>query len=111
MARIEHRVNVFEDSKVIGRVRYNANLDFWDGRIWSSGCIGSHKGLTKLKDGSYVLIYGSEFYGESDFAEIISEEEALKQILKSGNTELLELKKFKSLKKLMTIEEVEDLDE
>jgi len=103
MAKKEYRVNVYADEfmeEVIARVRYNQNLDFWDGRNFTCGSTGRHKGLTKLKDGRYVLIHGTQWQGEKDWAEIISPEQALQEILKSGNTELLDTKKFTELKKL-----------
>jgi hypothetical protein len=103
MAKKEYRVNVYADEfmeEVIARVRYNQNLDFWDGRNFTCGSTGRHKGLTKLKDGRYVLIHGTQWQGEKDWAEIISPEQALQEILKSGNTELLDTKKFAELKKL-----------
>lgn len=54
----EYRVNVLdENGQVVGRVRYNNNLDWWDGNNWTCGAVGKHKGLTKLKDGRYVLIH------------------------------------------------------
>ena len=101
----QYRVNVYEnqynlDGDVIARVRYNQNLDYWDGRNWTNGGVGRHKGLTKLQDGRYVLIHGTNWQGEKDWAEIISPEQALQEILKSGNTELLDTKKFAELKKL-----------
>ena len=118
MAKKEYRVNVYADKfkeKVIARVRYNQNLDFWDGRDWSCGSPGRHKGLTKLKDGRYVLIHGTQWQGERDYGIIISAEQALQEILKSGNHELLETKKFRELKKMyeqqMAVEEDDDLEE
>lgn len=102
----QYRVNVYEenqyglDGDVIARVRYNSCLDYWDGRNWTNGGVGRHKGLTKLRDGRYVLIHGTQWQGEKDWAEIISPEQALQEILKSGNTELLDTKKFVELKKL-----------
>lgn len=96
----QYRVNVYENQDVIARVRYNQNLDYWDGRNWQNGGMGRHKGITKLKDGRYVLIHGTDWQGEKDWAEIISPEQALQEILKSGNTELLDTKKFAELKKL-----------
>jgi len=100
MGKKQYRVNVYEDGDVIARVRYNQNLDYWDGRNWTNGGVGRHKGLTKLRDGRYVLIHGTNWQGEKDWAEIISPEQALQEILKSGNTELLDIKKFAELKKL-----------
>jgi hypothetical protein len=99
----QYRINVYEDeysNKIIARVRYNSNLDYWDGRNWSNGGVGLHKGLTKLKDGRYVLIYGTNWQGDKDCGTIISKEDALQEILKSQNFELLKMKKWKDLKKL-----------
>ncbi|HDR7311493.1 TPA: hypothetical protein QCX08_004001 [Bacillus cytotoxicus] len=93
----EYRVNVYDCGEVVARVRYNACLDYWDGRNWTNGGTGYHKGLTKLRDGRYVLIHGSQWIDDKDYAEVISAEEALQEILKSGNHELLKTKKYKEL--------------
>lgn len=86
-----YRVNVYDDGEIIARVKYNADLDFWDGHNWSSGHSGRHKGLTKLKkSGKFVIIYGSDYQGENDWAEIITEHGAIQEILRSGNDELLD---------------------
>lgn len=115
----EYRVNVYDNDLgegiVIGRVRYNSILDYWDGRNWSNGGIGKHKGLTKLKDGSFVIIIGTQWQGEKDYAYTVSAREALDEILKSGNVHLLEQSRFKKLKELYELleleNEYEDLDE
>ena len=79
-------VNVYNsEGEIIGEVKYNTNLDFWDGRNWTSGGTGCHKGLTRLKTGQFVLIYGTDWIGQKDRAEIISAEQAVQEILKSGN--------------------------
>ena len=118
MAEKEYRVNVYENEfmeEVVARVRYNQNLDFWDGRNFTCGSTGRHKGLTKLKDGRYVLIHGTQWQGEKDYAIVISAEQALQEILKSGNHDLLETKKFRELKELyekqMVDEEEDDPEE
>jgi len=110
----EYRINVYEDDyreKVVARVRYNKNLDSWDGHEYNSGK-GLHKGITKLRDGRYVIIHGSQWQGSVDYGTIVSAEEALQEILKSGNSELLKTKKFKGLNELykstMLSEEEED---
>jgi len=107
MARKQYRVNVYENQhglflngNVIARVRYNTNLDYWDGRNWQNGGVGRHKGITKLKDGRYVIIIGTDWQGERDYAYVVDADEALQEILKSQNLDLLETKKFKELKKL-----------
>lgn len=85
------KVNVYsEDGKIVARVQVNTNLDFYDGNNWTSGSTGDHKGLTKLKDGRFVLIHTTQWQGERDYAEIISEKDAIIEILESGNDELLE---------------------
>jgi len=99
----EHRVNVYENEglyEVIARVRYNSILDYWDGNNWTNGGTGLHKGLTKLRDGRYVLIHGTQWQGKKDYGIIISPHRALQEILKSNNEELLETKKFRELKKI-----------
>jgi hypothetical protein len=101
------KVNVYEDGKVIARVQYNDNLDFWDGRNWTCGSTGRHLGLTRLrKSGQYVLIHGTDLQGEQDRAEIVTDEEAYQAIVSSGNIELLE--KFPDLRRF---EEDIDTDE
>ena len=112
----EYRVNVYEGpeyrERVIARVRYNNLLDYWDGSNWTNGGMGMHKGITKLKDGRYVIIIGSQWQGARDYGYIVSPEEALQEILQSGNTELLELKKFKELKQVYEKDLIdEDIEE
>jgi hypothetical protein len=104
MGKKQYRVNVYEDrynlNEVIARVRYNQNLDYWDGRNWQNGGVGRHKGITKLKDGRFVIIKGTDWQGERDYAYVVDAEEALQEICKAQRLELLETKKFAELKKL-----------
>jgi len=93
-------VNVYDGNDVVARVKRSTNLDYWDGSNWTCGSTGRHKGLTRLKDGRYVLIHSTQWQGEQDHAEIISAEEALQEVLKSGDTDLLEEKRFAELKEL-----------
>ena len=83
-------VNVYKNGEIIADVNYNNNLDVWNGRNWQSGGTGSHRGLTRLEDGRYVLIFGSDWQGVEDYAEVISSEKALQEILKSGDLDLLD---------------------
>lgn len=110
----EYRVNVYEGpeyrERVVARVRYNNLLDYWDGRNWTNGGTGMHKGITKLKDGRYVIIIGSQWQGAKDYGYIVTPEEALQEILRSGNTELLESERFAELKKLREESLVEEAD-
>ena len=111
------RVNVYESefcNKIVARVKYNEKLDYWDGRNRGNGGLGKHKGITKLKDGRFVIIIGSQIQGSKDYAYIVSKEEALKEVLESGNVELLEDKKFTELKtlyeKLCDLEEIDEAE-
>ena len=94
-------VNVYDGGKVVARVEYNNKLDFWDGHNWTSGSSGRHLGITKLRDGRFVLIHGSDWESERSNAEIVSPETALDAILRSGNATILDEKKFAELKTLM----------
>jgi hypothetical protein len=108
----EYRVLVTnKKGAVIGRVRYNTVLDYWNGKEWGNGGFAKHLGLTKLKDGQYVIICGTDLQGEKDTAYIVSAEDALKAIQKSQHLELLDTKKFKDLKKLSAVSSIKDLEE
>jgi len=101
----KYYINVYGEyfndyGKVIARVKYNDDLDYWDGRNWTNGGVGRHKGLTKLRDGRFVLIHGTDWQGERNWAEIITAEEALQEIMKANRTELFKKTKFKELKEL-----------
>ena len=109
MGAEKYRVNVYdshEKATIVARVNYNQELDMWDGRNWGNGGIGRHLGITRLRDGvggkvgQYVLIYGTQWQGERDYAVVVSPMAALQAILRSGNVELLELRRFAELKAL-----------
>lgn len=106
------KVNVYSESgEVVARVEYNSNLDFYDGSNYTCGSTGRHQGLTKLKDGRYVLIHGTEWEGERNTAEVVTADEALQAILSSDNDELLEQPRFSELKAMsedMTEEDDEE---
>jgi len=92
-------IPVYDDGEIIAKVKYNNNLDYWDGNNWTCGSTGRHKGLTRLKkSGKYVLIHGTQWQGERDTAEVISPEKAVQEILSSGNEELFD--KFPELRKI-----------
>jgi hypothetical protein len=86
------------EGEIIAEVEYNSNLDFWDGRNWTNGGTGRHSGLTQLSDGRYVLIHGTQWQGERDTAEIITPEQAIQEIMRSGNMELFD--RFPELREL-----------
>ena len=85
------RVNVYDDDgTVIARVKYNSDLDHWDGSNWTCGSTGRHLGLTQLADGRFVLIHGTQWQGEQDSAEIIDRDCAIQMILQSEHEDLLD---------------------
>jgi len=79
-----------EEGDVVAEVEYNSNLDYWDGNNHTCGSTGRHKGLTQLKSGEYVLIHGSQWQGERNHAEIISAEQAVREIIRAECTELFD---------------------
>lgn len=83
-------VNVYENNEIIADVDYNNNLDTWNGSNWQSGGTGHHKGLTRLEDGRFVLIHGSDWQGVQDYGEVITKNEALQEILNSRDLDLLD---------------------
>ena len=94
-------VNIYDESgNVIGIVKYNDNLDVWNGQNRQNGGTGRHLGITRVNNGSFVLIHGTDWQGESDYAEIISDKEAFQNIMKYS-PELLEQEKFKEFQKLL----------
>jgi hypothetical protein len=104
-------VNVYdENGRVIAMVEANNNLDWWDGSNWTCGSTGRHKGLTRLADGRYVLIHTTQWQGERDYAEIISEKQALQEILEADAVELLEEPKFAELKKLWEESKIKEME-
>jgi len=83
------KVSVYDGEKIIGQVDYNSCLDHWDGHNWTSGSTGLHLGITRLrKSGKYVLIHGTQWQGEKDRAEVVTDEEALQAILDNDPKEL-----------------------
>lgn len=93
--------NVYENGEIIATVGYNANLDVWNGSNYQNGGTGRHLGITAIqneKEKYYVLIHGSDWQGDRDWAEIISDHKAFQLIMKYS-PELLEEEKFKDLNK------------
>lgn len=100
------KVKVYDGENVIGFVEYNDNLDVWNGRNYQNGGTGHHLGITKISDGRFVLIYGTDWQGGKDYAEVVSDEKAFHEIMEADRYDLLEEDKFKELKKFCTIIEV-----
>lgn len=92
--------------EIVAQVKYNDNLDFWDGSNHTCGSTGRHKGLTRLKDGRFVLIHGTQWQGERDTAEIITPEQAVQEILHAGADELFDRwPELAAIRDAMTCEE------
>lgn len=89
------------DKEVVAHVEYNTLLDTWDeNNNHCNGGMGRHLGITKLGNDTFVLIHGTDWTGETDYAICVSDKEALQAILQSDHIELLEEAKFKTLKTL-----------
>ena len=82
-------VRCFDGDDVIGMVEYTDNLDYWDGSNHTCGSAGRHLGIGKTQDGGFYLVHGTQWQGERDSAEIVSEQEAKATVLKH-NPEIYE---------------------
>ena len=79
-------VNVYEGDRheggIIGRVTYNECLDHWDGHNHTCGSTGLHLGISRLKkSGQMVLIHGTQWQGNHDYAEAVTDQQAIQAIL------------------------------
>jgi hypothetical protein len=96
------KISVYADEsrmEIVGQVTYNSNLDHWDGHNWSNGGTGTHLGITRLKkSGKMVLIHGTQWQGCKDWAEVVSDEQALQAILDNDPSELDNWPHLKALK-------------
>jgi hypothetical protein len=69
------------DRSCIGRVTYTSNLDYWDGNNYTCGSTGHHLGVGKTRNGRYFLVHGTQWQGERDYAEIVTEAEAKSAVM------------------------------
>lgn len=100
------RIPVYdEDGNIVARVEFNNNLDYWDGHNYSCGSMGEHLGITRLKDGRFVIINGTDWQGQRDTAHIASKSDALAAVIRSGNEELMQKYFAAEVKKLDEQEE------
>ncbi len=84
---------------VVARVQYNQMLDNWNGSNWQRGGVGRHLGLTILRDGTPVLIYGTNWQGERDYGVTVTPQEALAAILGTDDADdILAQPRFRSLR-------------
>jgi len=83
-------VKLYNNDEVIGDVEYNSKLDYWDGRNYSNGGTGRHKGFGQTESGEFYLIFGTQWQGEEDYAKIVSADRIVKEAIKSKNISELE---------------------
>ena len=76
------KVRLFDGGRAVGMVTYTSNLDHWDGSNHTCGSTGRHLGIGKTKDGRFYLCHGTQWQGEQDHAEIVSEDEAKETVLR-----------------------------
>ena len=69
-------IRCYKNGTVKGMVEYTSNLDHWDGHNYTSGSTGHHIGVSKTKSGEFYVCHGTQWQGERDYAEIITEEQA-----------------------------------
>ena len=101
----EDKISVYDGRQVVARVKYNENLDHWDGHNWTCGGLGLHEGITRLKDGRFVIIRGSQHEGDRDYAEIVSNDMALQAVLRAKDEKLLQKYFSEKIAELDTEEE------
>ncbi len=99
-----YRIPVYEqegrpDAPVVARVQYNQMLDNWNGSNWQRGGVGRHLGLAILRDGTPVLIYGTNWQGERDYGVTVTMQEAIRAILGTHDSDdILAQPRFRSLR-------------
>ena len=99
-----YRIPVYEqegrpDAQIVARVQYNQMLDNWNGSNWQRGGVGRHLGLTILRDGTPVLIYGTNWQGERDYGVAVTQREAIHAIMGTDDAgDILAQPRFRSLR-------------
>ena len=83
-----HKIPLYENDQCIGRVSYIDNLDHWDGHNYTNGSTGRHSGIGKTRSGKFFLVSGTQWQGERDSANVISEAEARELVLSANNDAL-----------------------
>lgn len=83
----------------IGYVKYNDLLDYEQDGNMRNGGPGRHLGLTMRRDGTPVLIYGTQWQGEEDYAEEVTLNKAMAKVLEADRIELLEGRRFAAIRR------------
>ena len=92
--------NVFENDLLhilFASIPGESERDFWDQQ---KNGLSYHKELTRLEDGSYLMIEQRQWIEQESIGYPVSNEDALKEILLSNNLHLLNHPTFLDLKLL-----------
>jgi hypothetical protein len=80
-----------ENNEIIADVEYNQNLDRWDGRNYTNGGLGMHKGFGYLEEeNQFYIIVGSQWQGAQNYAYCVSTETLIREIIDSGNIDQID---------------------
>lgn len=79
-----------ESDEVIADVKYNNDLDMFDGDDHFNPDRGRHLGFGQLDDGRFYLVFGTEYKGQHNYAVVVPAERIVKEALKSHNLHVLE---------------------
>ncbi len=84
-------VKLQRGEQIIGEVPSNDQLDYLVNTNWQNGGVGRHLGFGFWeRTNEYYLVHGTNWQGETDWAEIVTADRIVKEIIKSDNLEILE---------------------
>jgi hypothetical protein len=95
----KNRFCIYDGTEMIVVALINNNLDFFNGQHNCNPERGKHKTLVPLKDGRFAIIYIDDIELKK-MSRIVTNEEALREIIRAKKTKLLTLKKYATLCKL-----------
>ena len=90
--------NVFRNdlfTTLFASIPSETERDYWDQQ---KNGLSFHKGITRLEDGSFLMIEQRQWIEQESIGYPISNEDALKEIILSNNLQLLNHPKFLDLK-------------
>lgn len=96
----EHkRIYIFEGTDKVGYCRITNNLDFFTSHYNCNPEKGKHKTISYIKDKRFVIIYSNDELNTS-IGKIVTDEEALEEILFAKKFNLLKFGRYKRLLQL-----------
>lgn len=99
MVNVYDRQDDGNERTIVGRVKYNDRLDYWDGHNMGNGGTGMHKGITRLKkSGRMVIIIGTQWEGCKDYGYCVSDAEAVQECLEANCENIID--EYPQLKKV-----------